>query len=66
MRICHLLLAALSFVAAQNIFVPTSLGQISDNNSSVHQNFGQNQRIRLIAGTSRVIKFDFVDSQFAI
>lgn len=59
MRICHLILAALSFVAAQNIHVPTSLGQITDNSSPVHQNFGQNQRIRLIAGTSRVIKFDF-------
>ena len=60
MRICHLLLAALSFVAAQTmVAVPTSLGQIQQRSNPVHTNFGKNERIKLIVGTSRVIKFDF-------
>lgn len=60
MRTCHLLLAALSFVAAQALVsVPTSLGQTPQQQTALHENFGKNQRIRLIAGTSRVIKFDF-------
>lgn len=59
MRTCHLLLAALSFVAAQLFHAPTSLGQVQQQSAAVHQNFGQNQRIKLITGTSRVIKFDF-------
>ena len=59
MRTCHYLLAALFVVWTQALSAPTALGQFQQQSPSVHQNFGQNQRIKLIAGTSRVIKFDF-------
>lgn len=59
MRTCQFFLAALSLLAAQAFLAGQAHGQIQQDRTPIHENFGKNQRIRLIAGTSRVIKFDF-------
>ena len=61
-KTCHLLLAAFSLATLQLLIANPSQGQELNSASSstaVHQKYGQNQTIELIAGTSRVIKFDF-------
>lgn len=61
-KTCHLLLAAFSLASVQFLIaLPTQGQELNSANSdtAVHQKYGQNQTIELIAGTSRVIKFDF-------
>jgi pilus assembly protein CpaC len=59
MRTCHCLLAALSFVVLPLLVADLLPAQTPAQMTPVSQQLGQNQRIQLITGTSRVIKFDF-------